>query len=124
MPKGSIKNTIHKTQVSMAPPEHNYSSTANARYPKETEAQEEDLKSNLIKMIKEFKEEMNKTLKEIQKNVFKQAEALKEEANKFKEIKENIIKQVKDMNKTVQELKMEIEAIKKTHIEVILKMEN
>ena len=54
-------------------------------------------------MIEAFKEEMNKSLKEIQ---------------------ENTIKQVKEMNKTVQDLKMEIEAIKKTQTEEILEMEN
>jgi hypothetical protein len=31
---------------------------------------------------------------------------------------------VKEINKTVQDLKIEIEAIKKTQIEVILEMEN
>ena len=42
-------------------------------------------------------------------------EAFKEELNKFiKEIQENIIKQVKEMNETVEDLKMEIEAIKET----------
>ena len=39
-------------------------------------------------------------------------------------IQENLIKQVKEMNKTVQDLKMEIEAIKKTQSEEILEMEN
>lgn len=54
-----------------------------------------------MKLIKAFKEDMNKFLKEIHENTFKQAKALKEEANKHKEIQENIVKQVKDMNKTV-----------------------
>jgi hypothetical protein len=44
-------------------------------------------------MIEAFKEEMNKSLKEIQ---------------------ENTIKQMKERNKTVQELKMEIETKKET----------
>jgi archaellum component FlaC len=45
----------------------------------------------------------------------KMIEAFKEELNKFiKEIQENIIKQVKEMNETVEDLKMEIEAIKET----------
>ena len=44
--------------------------------------------------------------------------------NKYKEIQENAIKQVKEMNKTVQDMYMEIEAIKKTHIEAMLEMEN
>ena len=45
--------------------------------------------------------------------------------NKFlKEIQENTIKQVNKINKTVQDLKMEIEAIKKTQTEGILEIEN
>lgn len=101
-----------------------YPSTTNPGYPNETEAQEEDFKFNLMKLIKAFKEEMNKFLKEIHENTFKQAKALKEEANKHKEIQENIVKQVKDMNKTVQVLKREIKAIIKTQTEAILEMEN
>ena len=50
----------------MAPPELSCAATTNPVYPKETETQEEDLKSSLIKMIEAFKEEMNKSLKEIQ----------------------------------------------------------
>ena len=45
--------------------------------------------------------------------------------NKYKEIQENTIKQVKKMNKnTVKVMKMEIEAIKKTQTEATLEMEN
>ena len=66
----------------MTPP-----TTASPGYPN-------DLKSNLLKMIETFKEEMNKSLKEIQ---------------------ENTIKQVKKINKIAQDLKVEIEAIKKTN---------
>ena len=62
-----------------------------------------DFISKLLKIIEAFKEEKNKTLKEIQ---------------------EILTKQVKEMNKTVQDLKMEIEAIKKTQTEEILEMEN
>jgi hypothetical protein len=38
---------------------------------------------------------------------------LKEEMNKYKEIKENVTKQVKEFNKTAQGLKIEIETMKK-----------
>ena len=52
-------------------------------------------------------------------------EAFKEEMNRsFKDIKENTTKQIKEMNKTVQDLKMKIEAIKKTQTKEILEMEN
>ena len=75
-------------------------------------------------MIEAFKQKMNEPLKEIWKNTFKQVEALKEEANRQKEIQENTIKLVKDVNKTVQDLKREMEAIKKTQTKAILDMEN
>ena len=48
------------------------------------------------------------------KKLLKHVEAFKEEANKYKEIQENTIKQVKDMNKTAQDLEREIEETKKT----------
>jgi len=67
------------------------------------EAQENDLKFNLIKIIEAFKKEINKSLKEIQ---------------------ENTIRQVKEISKTVQDLKVEIETIKRTQTEGILEMEN
>ena len=57
---------------------------------------------NLMKMRVTFKELINKSLKEIQ----------------------NTIKQVKNMNKTVQDLKIKIEAIKKTQMKATLKMES
>ena len=50
-------------------------------------------------------------------------EAFKEDVNNsHKETQENTIKQVKELNKTVQELKMEIEAIKKIQMEANLEM--
>ena len=75
-------------------------------------------------MIEAFKEEINKSLKEIQENTVKQVEAFKEKMNKYNGIQENAIKWVKEMNKTVQDLNMEIEVIKKTQLEATLKMEN
>jgi hypothetical protein len=49
----------------MTPSEYSYPTTASPGYPDTTETQENHLKSNLIKMIEAFKEEMNKSLKEI-----------------------------------------------------------
>jgi len=49
----------------------------------------------------------------MQYNTGKQVEALKEENTKsLKELQENITKQVKEFNKTIQDLKMEIETIR------------
>lgn len=45
----------------------------------------------------------------MQENTGKQIEAHKEETNNYlKEIQQNAIRQVKELNKTVQELKMEV----------------
>jgi hypothetical protein len=89
------------------------------------EKQDNDLKSNLMKMIEAFKEDIKNFPKEIQENTGKQVEALKEERNKpFKEIQENTIKQVKEFNKITLELKVEIATIKKTQREATLEMDN
>jgi hypothetical protein len=76
-------------------------------------------------MIEDFKKDMNNTLKEIQENTGKQLEALKEETQKsLKELQENTIKQVKEMIKTIQDLKIEPETIKKSQSETTLELEN
>jgi DNA replication initiation complex subunit (GINS family) len=86
----------------MAPPEHISPTTVNPRYFNTTKAQENDFKSNLIKMIEAFYQELNTFLKEIQESTTKQVEALEEETNKsLNEIQENTIKQVKEINKPV-----------------------
>jgi hypothetical protein len=58
-------------------------------------------------------------------NTGKQVETLKEETQKsLKELQETTIKQMKKMNKTIQDLKMEIEIIKKSQKEKTLELEN
>jgi DNA anti-recombination protein RmuC len=83
-------------------------------YPNTPEKQESDLKSHLMMMIEDFKKDINYSLKEIQENTSKQVEeAFKKETQKFlKELQENTTKQVKELNKTIQDLKIEIETIK------------
>jgi chromosome segregation ATPase len=76
-------------------------------------------------MIEDFKKDINNPLKEIQKNTDKQLESLKEETQKsLKELHDNTIKQVKEMNKTIQNLKMDIKTIKKSQRETALELEN
>ena len=49
---------------------------------------------------------------------------LKEETKKsHKELQENTTKQVKELNKTIQDLKIEVETIKKTQRETTLEIE-
>jgi hypothetical protein len=78
-----------------------------------------------MKKILDFQKDINNSLEEIQENTSQQVDALKEETHKsIKEIQENAFKQVKELNKTVQDLKVEIESLKKTQRETALKMEN
>jgi prefoldin subunit 5 len=67
---------------------------------------------------------MQKSLKELEENTGKQVENLKEETQKsLKELQENTIKQLKKLNKTIQDLKMEVETIKKSQRETTLEIE-
>jgi chromosome segregation ATPase len=76
-------------------------------------------------MIEDFKPDINNSLKEIQENMGKQVEVLEEETHKsLKEIQENTIKEMKELNKTIQDIKMEIETLKKAQEEITLEMEN
>lgn len=82
------------SQGNVTPSEQNYSTSANSRceYHNTIDAQENYLKYNIIKMVDTLKEEMNKSIKETE---------------------ENKIKQVKEINKIVNDLKINIEAINK-----------
>jgi predicted nucleic acid-binding Zn-ribbon protein len=48
----------------------------------------------------------------------------KEINNSFKEIQENTSKHEKELNKTIQDIKMEVETIKKSQRETTLEIEN
>ena len=75
-------------------------------------------------MIRDLKKDINNTLKEVQKNIVKKVEALKEKTQKsLKESQENTTKRVKKLNKTTQDLKMEVETIKKSQRETTLEIE-
>jgi hypothetical protein len=64
-------------------------------------------------MVEDFKKDINNSLKEIEENTGKQVKALKEETQKScKELQENTIKEVKELNKTIQDLKLEVETKK------------
>ena len=76
-------------------------------------------------MAEDIKKDINNPVKEIQENTGKQVEDLKEETQKsLKELQENTTKQAKEMNKTIQDLKVEQETIKKSQRETTLNIEN
>jgi uncharacterized protein YaaN involved in tellurite resistance len=61
----------------------------------------------------------------MQENRGKQVEALKEETEKsLKELQENTTKQVMELNKTIQNLKVEIETMKNPQGGTTLEIEN
>jgi hypothetical protein len=65
MAEGLCKNTINMNQEICGnfKKKKRYPSSASLSYSNRTEAQGNDLESNLIKIIDSFKEEMNKSLK-------------------------------------------------------------
>ena len=76
-------------------------------------------------LIEDFEKDINNSLKEIHENTGKQVEELKEETQKsLKEVQENAIKEVGELNKTIQDLKMKIETIKKSQKETTREIEN
>lgn len=101
MAKGTRKKEHNQQKPGkMRPSEHSEPTTASLGYPNTTKTEENDPKFNLIEMIDTFKGEMNKSLKEIQKNTTKQLKAFKEKTNKLlKEIQETTIEQMKEINK-------------------------
>jgi Fe2+ transport system protein B len=87
----------------------------------------EDFKKGINNSLKEIQENTAKqveVLKELQENTAKQVEVLKEETKKksLKELQENTTKQVMELNKTIQDLKMDLETMKKTQRETALEI--
>jgi hypothetical protein len=103
MLRGKSKTLSNRIQYMWASSEPRSATTASPEYTNTSENQDADLKSYLMKIIVSLKVDINKSLKEIQ---------------------DSTIKQVKELNKVVQDLKVEVETIKKTQMEANLEMEN
>jgi hypothetical protein len=96
---GKRKNISNRNQGYLASPEPNSPNTTSPGYAITPEMQNLGLKSLLMTMIENFKNNVNDFLKETQENTGKQVEALKEETQKsLKELQENTIRQVKERN--------------------------
>jgi hypothetical protein len=91
MMKGKGKTLSNRSQNTWASPELSSSITASPEYTNKPENQESVLKFYLMNIIESFKKDINNSLKEIQ---------------------ENTGKQVKELNKVIQDLKVEIETMK------------
>jgi hypothetical protein len=95
MAKGKHKTLSNRSQNLWASSEPSSPITANSEYTNTPENQESVLKSYLMKIIESFKEDINNSLEEIQ---------------------ENTGKQLKELSKAIQDLKVEVETIKKTQM--------
>ena len=74
-------------------------------------------------MVEDIKKDFNNSLKEIQENTAKELQVLKEkhenttkQVEVLKEKQENTSKQVMEMNKTILDLKREVDTIKKPKV--------
>ena len=76
MVRGKCKNISNRNQGYLASSEPSSSTTPSPGYPRTQERLDSDLKSHLMMMIEDFKNEINNTLKEIQENTSKQVEPL------------------------------------------------
>jgi hypothetical protein len=123
MAKGKLKNFTNRNKDHWASSEPIMPTIVSPGYPNTPEKQDLDINS-LMKLVEDFKKGINNSLKEIHENTAKKVEALKEEAQKScKKLQENTIKQVIDLNKSIQDLKMEAEKVKKTQRETTLEIE-
>jgi hypothetical protein len=117
MARGKLKNRSNRNQGYWSSSEPKSPTIARPGYTITPEKQDMDLKSLLMMMMEAFK-------KEIQENIDKQLEAFKEETQKWlRELQGNTTKEVMKLNKTTQDLKMEVETIKKSQRETTLKIE-
>ena len=65
-------------------------------------------------LVDDFKKGINNSLKEIQENTARQVKGLKEETQtSLKELQENTTKQVIELNRTIQNVKIELKTILK-----------
>jgi hypothetical protein len=80
---GKHKNISNRNQGYLASSELNSPTIASPRYTITWEKQDSDLKSLLMMMMEDSKKDINKSLKEIQKNTGKQIDTLKEETQKI-----------------------------------------
>lgn len=72
----------------MAPPEHSYPTTASPEYSNTREAQENDLKTNFVKMTEEMKKKSLKEIEKTTKNWKKSINSFKKMPRKTKQTSE------------------------------------
>ena len=71
MGRWQYKNTTNNRKTSMTPPEYRASIPTIPEHPKANDAVVNDLKNNFIKMTESFKDDIRKSLKEMEEKINK-----------------------------------------------------
>ncbi|ERE84459.1 GTPase IMAP family member 3-like protein [Cricetulus griseus] len=116
MGRRQYKNTSNNRKTNMTPQESRDSTPARHEHSNTEEAEESNLKNNFTQMIENLKEEIRKSFREMEEKMNQKMQEIKESQKS----QENTIKQLK---KTVQDLKTELDTIKKTQTEGMLEVE-
>lgn len=101
--KDKCKNISNRSQYTLEPSEPSSPIMAIPGYPSISEKKDSDLNYCLIKIIEAFKDDINSSFKEAQKNTGKQIKTLK--AKTYKCIKEIQVKELKQMAIDLKKLK-------------------
>jgi uncharacterized protein YdaL len=109
MAKGKLKNLTNRKQDYSSSSERSTPTSPCPVHPKTPKKLDPDLKAYLMMMVEDIKKDFNNSLKEIQENTAKVLQVLKEK-------QENTSKQVMEMNKTILDLKREVDTIKKNKV--------
>jgi hypothetical protein len=110
MAKGKGKNLTNRNKDHSQTSERSIPTSPSPGHPNTPKKLDRDLKAYLMMMVEDIKKDFNNSLKEIQENTAKELQVLKEN-------EENTSKQVLEMNKTILDLKGEVDTIKKTQSE-------
>jgi hypothetical protein len=109
MAKGKRKTRTNRNQDHSPSSEPSIPTSAKPWYPNTPKKLDPDLKAYLMMMVEDIKKDFNNSLKEIQEITAKELHVLKEKQEKTS-------KQVMEMNKTILDLKKEVDTIKKKKV--------
>jgi hypothetical protein len=121
MEKGKCKNITNKTQDHSPSSEHSTRTSPSPRHHNTPEKLDPDLKAYLMMMIEKNRKDFNNSIKEIPEKTAKEVQVLEEkQENTTKQVEvliekqESTSKQMMEMNKTILDLKREVDTIMKT----------
>jgi gas vesicle protein len=98
MAKGKHNNLTNRNQDYSPSSEPSTPTSASPGCPNTPEKLDTDLKAYLMMMVEDIKKDFNNSIKEIQENTAKELQVHKEK-------QENTTKHVRELNKTIQDLK-------------------